>query len=78
MWIGDDRLLQVFLHPRPTTAVGCNELDLDARSVFGRPLNRLLVHDIRLVALGVDAKVNLKSRPPLGGLARDNHWLAGG
>ena len=76
MRVRDDRLLEVLLHARSTAAVGGHELDLDARAVLLVPVDRLVLHDVGLVALRVDAKVDLERRTPLARLARDDDRLA--
>ncbi len=82
MRVCDHRLLQVLLNSRPSAAIGGDQFDLDARAVLVdgnasafdvAPVYSGLVHDIRLVVLGIDAKLDSVGRTALSSLARDDH-----
>ncbi len=75
--VRDHGLLEVLLHARPSAAVDRHELDLDARAVLLFPVGGAFLDEVRLVALRVDAEVDLERGPPLADLAGDDDRLAG-
>jgi hypothetical protein len=56
--------------------MGRDELDLDARAVLLVPLDRLVLHDVGLVALRVDAQLDAERGRPLPCLGEDDDRLA--
>ena len=53
MGVRNDRLFEVLLYAGSTAPIGRNQLDLHAGSVLARPVDRLFVNDVGLIAFGV-------------------------